>query len=65
MTTRLETLQVTRPPTRWGAREALSDAAHLVLAVGTLVVAIFLIGAPVALAITIGLWVVRMARGAL
>jgi hypothetical protein len=64
MTVRLDVLQVTRPSARWGVPEALADAGNLVVAVGALLVAIFTIGTPIALAITGVLWVARMARGA-
>ncbi len=56
---------VVRPSTRWGLREAAEDAAGLVLAVGALVAAIFLVGTPIALAITLVLRLIGMARGAL
>lgn len=64
MTAKLDVLQVVRPSTRWGLREAVADAGGLVFAVGALLVAIFLIGTPIALAIGLVLRLVAMARGA-
>ena len=64
MAAKFGVIEVTRPSTRWGVREALADAGGLVTAVSALLVGIFLVGTPIALAIAFALWVVRMARGA-
>ena len=63
MTVEQGVLPVNRPSTRWGVREAAGDAAGLVFAVGALLVAIFLIGTPIALAIVLVLRLVALARG--
>lgn len=63
MTAKFGVIEVTRPSTRWGVGEALADAGGLVTAVSALLVGIFLVGTPIALAITLVLWLVRMARG--
>lgn len=59
-----DVVNVSRPAARWGVGSAFADAGDLLALAWGLPLAILVVGTPVALAITLAIWIVRMARGA-
>lgn len=59
-----EGLDISRPTLPWRWRTALADAVALIAVVWSIPLAVLLVGAPIALAITLALWLGRSALGA-
>lgn len=60
----VDVVNVSRPAARWGVRAALADGADLLALAWGLPVAILVVGAPLALAVAVLLWLGRLALGA-
>ena len=58
----LDVIRVSRPPERWGVREALGDIGYGFLLSWGLPVVMLAVGAPIALLIALALWLVHGAR---
>ena len=64
MSANYDVLDISRPAPRWGAGTALADAGDLLALAWGLPLAILAVGTPIALVVTLVLWLGRMALGA-
>lgn len=64
MIANVDVLNVSRPAQRWSVRGVLVDGGDLIVLTWALPVAVLVVGTPIALAITGGLWLGRWAMNA-